>query len=280
MEFTGYTKKIIVTDPPPLFNVRKSLIALVLTFASSVVIATIFTMFSNIHLASIFVYLIAYLLPFILIAEKENYPLRDIIRWQNFNRVDIHLIAIFGTLCAIGLLNLLLAVFNLLFPAVEETIEWQRQLLDTGGEFPLALVILSVVLMPSVCEEFLFRGIIQPALIKRTGTLKGILITSLFFAAIHVNLLTFIPLFLLGTFLGILAFRAGTFLYSSVAHMLVNGNALLGSRLMDAESSKPLQNDYIALVMLIFSGIFIVLIVLLFRLTPKRRVGEPDMYNI
>ena len=276
----GYIKKRIVTDPAPLLRVSRTLIALVAVFATSIFISAITTIFTNIHVASILVYLLVYLLPFILIAQDKNYPLRDIIRWQNFNRVDIHLITIFGTAFVLVISNRLLEIFNRFSPAVEENIEWQRQLLDTAGEFPLGLVILSVVILPSLCEEFLFRGIIQPALIKKTGSLPGIVITSFFFAAIHVNLTAFIPLFLLGLFLGLLAFRAGTFLYSSVAHMLVNGTALLASRLMNAENIKPVQNENTALVMLIILGIFTLLIVLLFRLTPKRRVGEPDMYNI
>ncbi|MEI6972254.1 MAG: CPBP family intramembrane glutamic endopeptidase [bacterium] len=56
--------------------------------------------------------------------------------------------------------------------------------------------ILAVTLIPAV-EELVFRGIVLPAAVKRIGFLPGVLLVSLVFAVIHVEIATYAPLFVL-----------------------------------------------------------------------------------
>lgn len=85
----------------------------------------------------------------------------------------------------------------------------------------LALAIVAVVLAP-VAEELLFRGILYPA-IKRGGfprlALWG---TSLLFAFIHMNLITFLPLLLFAMMLALLYEHTGNLLAPLAAHALFN----------------------------------------------------------
>jgi membrane protease YdiL (CAAX protease family) len=62
-----------------------------------------------------------------------------------------------------------------------------------------AMYFTAVILAP-VFEEFLFRGILLPWVVRRTGLRTGIIIISFVFAAIHFHLPSFLPLFLLSCF--------------------------------------------------------------------------------
>ena len=85
-------------------------------------------------------------------------------------------------------------------------------------------VVFASALVPAVAEELLFRGVVQPALVKRIGPTLGIVLTSLLFAFYHLNPWTFLSLFVVGTLFGFLAYKTGTFWAGALAHF---GNNLL-----------------------------------------------------
>lgn len=67
-------------------------------------------------------------------------------------------------------------------------------------------------------EEMFFRGLIYPPLRQTFGRGKGILLTGLFFAALHLEVIRFIPLFIGGVVLTWLYERSGNIWTSIVAH--------------------------------------------------------------
>ena len=85
----------------------------------------------------------------------------------------------------------------------------------------VALAVVAVILAP-IAEEILFRGVLYPA-IKRGGfpwlAFWG---TSLLFALIHVNLITFVPLLLFSLLLTLLYERTGNLLAPMTAHAMFN----------------------------------------------------------
>jgi membrane protease YdiL (CAAX protease family) len=98
------------------------------------------------------------------------------------------------------------------------------QTLRIAGSWPQRLVLgLVTILLAPAAEEVLFRGILYPA-IKQAGfpqlALWG---TALMFAAIHVNLVAFLPLALLALALTLLYERTGNLLAPITAHALFNG---------------------------------------------------------
>ena len=80
----------------------------------------------------------------------------------------------------------------------------------------------AAVLLAPVAEEVLFRGILYPA-IKQAGhpwvALWG---TALLFAAVHMNLVTFLPLAVLALVLTALYERTNNLLAPITAHVLFN----------------------------------------------------------
>jgi membrane protease YdiL (CAAX protease family) len=88
-----------------------------------------------------------------------------------------------------------------------------------GGR--LALGVAAVLLAP-VAEEVLFRGILYPA-IKQAGRPRlALWCTALLFAAVHMNLVTFVPLMVLALVLTALYERTNNLLAPITAHVLFN----------------------------------------------------------
>jgi membrane protease YdiL (CAAX protease family) len=90
---------------------------------------------------------------------------------------------------------------------------WYRQIAFGFG---------AIVLAPLV-EEILFRAILYPFLKQRMRPWGAVAITTLAFAAIHTNLVTFVPLAFIGLVLLVLYEATDTLLAPILAHAVFNG---------------------------------------------------------
>ncbi|HTL16706.1 MAG TPA: CPBP family intramembrane glutamic endopeptidase, partial [Patescibacteria group bacterium] len=88
----------------------------------------------------------------------------------------------------------------------------------------LPRVVLGVVtiLLAPAAEELVFRGILYPAIKKAGFPRLALWGTALLFAAVHMNLVTFIPLAVLALGLTLLYERTDNLLASITAHALFN----------------------------------------------------------
>ena len=66
------------------------------------------------------------------------------------------------------------------------------------NSFEVALLIFLVCVLAPVGEEIMYRSFAYPPLLMRLGRNKAIIIISLIFAALHLNIWTFFPLFIGG----------------------------------------------------------------------------------
>lgn len=108
----------------------------------------------------------------------------------------------------------------------------RQQILDevaTGGSGIWVLVVTVVVLAP-VVEEVVFRGLLFQVLRRRTGLWPGVLVSSLTFAIVHLELidrpLSLGALFVLGAWLAWALHRTGSLVVPVTAHALFNGVAI------------------------------------------------------
>lgn len=87
------------------------------------------------------------------------------------------------------------------------------------------------VLGAPVVEEFVFRGMLQPAVTRVSGRFTGMIVTSIIFALVHVNKLadihSFFPLLALALLLSWLFERTNSILATTTVHALNNGTTLL-----------------------------------------------------
>jgi membrane protease YdiL (CAAX protease family) len=106
--------------------------------------------------------------------------------------------------------------------------ELLKQLTDDSRVSILLLNIGVLGILPGVCEEWLFRGTIQPLLQEKTGNKHvAIWVTAFIFSAIHLQFAGFIPRLLLGAYLGYLAVWSGSLWLPILAHALHNTFSLI-----------------------------------------------------
>ena len=86
----------------------------------------------------------------------------------------------------------------------------------------LMLVIIVVLVAPLV-EEIVFRGIVLASLRERWGDRAAILVSSLVFAALHLNLFSFLPIFAVALVLGALFVRSRSLWVNIACHSAFNG---------------------------------------------------------
>lgn len=114
---------------------------------------------------------------------------------------------------------------------------WTEVTLQLRGHHPLPDALLAVqfgepmpdgwhlvlALLPLACEELAFRGFILTGLRRRLGPWTAVALTAFLYALYPMNVFQFVPLFLLGLVLGVLATRSGSVLPGLVFHLLFAG---------------------------------------------------------
>ncbi len=107
----------------------------------------------------------------------------------------------------------------------------ERAALEALAQQPAAITIyLAIGLLPALCEEVLFRGVLARGLATHLRPAIAIGVTAIAFAAYHLNVAQLVPAFCLGLALGILTLRANSAVPAMVAHALNNVMALLVAR--------------------------------------------------
>ena len=102
-----------------------------------------------------------------------------------------------------------------------------RLFLDSPSPGDRALFAVFAVFLAPVAEEFLFRGLLLPLLVRRTGPLPGLLLSSLAFALLHADPGSFVALALFSVALSLAYARTGSLRVPIAMHMLFNAANLL-----------------------------------------------------
>lgn len=103
----------------------------------------------------------------------------------------------------------------------------------------LGLTILTMAALPAFMEEFTFRGVYYQG-IRQNPKIKAILIASLCFGLMHMNINQFCYAFLLGIFMALIIEATGSLLSSMLVHFTFNANSVL---LANATRMSSLAND-------------------------------------
>lgn len=115
------------------------------------------------------------------------------------------------------------------------------QLFSEGGDpKAITLLVICAVLLAPIVEEFIFRGGIYRFCKSQTTVLSAQLISGVLFATMHFNLMSFVPLVVVGIFLARVYERSGNILVPICFHACFNGFSLLMLLIM-SHSSIPIQ---------------------------------------
>jgi len=84
--------------------------------------------------------------------------------------------------------------------------------------------VIFIALVPGFVEETFFRGYLQRRLLERWSPAVAILVTTTLFAIMHIMPHAVVNAFVIGLWLGVLAWRTGSVWPSVVSHAFINGS--------------------------------------------------------
>lgn len=119
--------------------------------------------------------------------------------------------------------SLWLAGVTILLPI--EEIEYVRPALEAG--FGWAMIMLTTVAQPAIFEELAFRGVILGSMRRLMSDREALIVTAAMFMVLHLAVLSFPHLFLMGLILGWLRLRTGSIWPCIVLHATHNGLVVL-----------------------------------------------------
>jgi hypothetical protein len=146
---------------------------------------------------------------------KKTFPISK----PSFEEV---LLVILLTALVIAPIAILVHLQENLWPLPEKVEAFYKELLFKKGLLDILFKVLVLAIVPAICEEFFFRGLLQSLLVPFFGKWKGILLVSFFFALAHLNPWYFLYYFLLGIYLSWLRNYKNNLALCILAHLANN----------------------------------------------------------
>lgn len=164
------------------------------------------------------------MLPALIMLLALKYDVRKILRLNKIGILNLFIIfwIMVFALPAVGVLNYInLMLIKQIFGRV--VVEQVPVAKDLNG---LILNILVIGGSAGICEELLFRGVIQRGF-EKLGTVRSILITALLFGLLHVDFQKLFGTFLLGALIGFIVYRTNSLYGGIFAHFTNNSLAVV-----------------------------------------------------
>ncbi|MFO7897227.1 MAG: ABC transporter permease subunit/CPBP intramembrane protease, partial [Candidatus Cloacimonadales bacterium] len=171
--------------------------------------------------------LIIIALPVFLVLKISKTDLKQTLR---LHQTDLrnYLIPLLAAIPLIILVSLITQLTNYIYPIPESYLEAMENLVKMS-DFSLWKSLLIIALLPGICEEILFRGFLINGFTKR-GFWSAVIISAILFAIIHLDPFRFLPVTVLGIWLGYLALKTNSLFVPILAHTANNAIAVLLSR--------------------------------------------------
>ena len=166
------------------------------------------------------------IIPLLLFLISRNEPIIESLRLNSISLSTL-ISAICISMGLIPVVDEMDRILSFVF-GTEEELAQLTDILIIDYSFIGILLSTTIVVLAPFGEELLFRGFLQKKLEESWKDItRAVLVTSLFFAFIHMNPVWIIQIYLLGVILGYLAWKTGSILTSLVLHSLNNGAALV-----------------------------------------------------
>lgn len=137
------------------------------------------------------------------------------------------------------------------------------------------LQVLTVSILPAVCEEFMHRGILLRGLSKSIGVKSALIISSLLFGLTHLNIAQFFYASILGLLIGFVSVVGKSIWPAIIIHFSNNflstyltfakANSWIGGNFYDAINAFLKNNNFLFAIVVVIV-ILLILVVLLFNL--------------
>lgn len=188
---------------------------------------------------------------FAIIQRKRNLPKGEPLLKFGFRNIDIGII-LWG-FCMMIAAGVIIEPLLMLLP--ERYLEPLKDMMNMGWWAMLTMIVLAPVL-----EEILFRGILQESITYKYGSVRGIIIASAVFAAMHTIPQQVINAFFIGMILGYIYYLTQSIITVIILHGLNNVMAfLIGLFNKDAFTTRALiTNDAVYWVIYILCVVIVV----------------------
>lgn len=182
-----------------------------------------------------------FLVPALLFPAAIKYPKNTLIMYQNRVYPKLVFLGVLAIVISVPAISWMYEINkSMRFPEILADFEAKIRLMEDQAEaitkifvaadnLPMLLVNLFVVaLVPAICEEFFFRGILlQYTRFVFDNSWIAILVSALVFSGFHGQFYGFLPRFALGVLLGYLFLNSGSIYIPIIAHFANNALAVL-----------------------------------------------------
>ena len=196
-------------------------------FTISLVLFLLFSFlnpFESFYIGGTFGEIIPILLPSVigLLIMRKSFKLN--LKLNGFNPLDG--VLIFFTILFSLPLSMSLNAFNMWLVRIifGFNMEVDIPIPETGGELLISLLVIAVV--AAVCEEVLFRGVLQSSF-EKLGKAGMFLLVSLLFTAFHFSIEQFMGLFMLSLLITYMVYRTNSIFAGMLAHFTNNAAAMV-----------------------------------------------------
>jgi hypothetical protein len=166
-------------------------------------------------------------------------------------------------------------LFDRIEPIPRVQLELFQQYLSADNPIDWLIVFVVGALVPGICEEITFRGLIQTGLRRSFGTRHAVVWTGFLFALLHLNPWNFLGLWFFGVFLGYLTERTGSIRPAIILHLLNNTFALIVFSVQGEETwAKP--PEFIPWGYTVLAGIVLVFALMRLHRSAERQTEMPS----
>ena len=243
-------------------SVKLAFGVVIFSVLSSLIIASIIaaagTVQTNEHSQNTYNYIALFvgqgfmIIPLLLFLISRNEPIIESLRLNSISLSTL-ISAICISMGLIPVVDEMDRILSFVF-GTEEELAQLTDILIIDYSFIGILLSTTIVVLAPFGEELLFRGFLQKKLEESWKDItRAVLVTSLFFAFIHMNPVWIIQIYLLGVILGYLAWKTGSILTSLVLHSLNNGAALVLTNYSESINPYYLWNIHVSPLFLVLA---------------------------
>lgn len=169
---------------------------------------------------------------------------------------------------------------NAFLPVPEWLAEMQQSMDEMiaillGSENILWMGLFHIGLVPSICEEIMYRGYVQRSLEKSWGIWTAIILSGLIFGAYHLQITRILPLAALGILFAYITYVSNSLIPAMAAHLVYNGGQVILStiypEILDQELNADTNLPWVAWVVILFG---VVLLITLLSILHKRYLAS------
>ncbi len=162
------------------------------------------------------------------LAKDSEKSLRSFFSW--FCPRDIYVGVPLGVASQLLLVNIVNWPLSQLFPdtfSFDEVSKRAEDLVNGAQGSSLIILFLVVVVGAPIVEEIVYRGSLQNGLVSTMGQRRGVIVTAVIFAAIHLVPVEYPGLFAFALVLGLARQKTGTLGLPIITHLAFNATGLL-----------------------------------------------------